>query len=214
VSRAVAGADQALNVFINCPFDDGYRDIFDALIFAVIGCGYIARCALENENASEVRIEKIVRIIGECPWGIHDLSRTTLDPINRLPRFNMPLELGIFLGAKAFGKGAQARKSALIVDTEPYRYQKFISDISGQDIKAHNGEIEQAMRCVRNWLPSIEKGARQPGARALLGEYEAWLRKRPEICEVQRLAVNELTFDDKTNLIFLYLQEARRLSSG
>jgi len=47
------------NVFINCPFDDAYRPIFEALVFAVHDCGYIARCSLEVDDASEVRIDKI-----------------------------------------------------------------------------------------------------------------------------------------------------------
>jgi hypothetical protein len=87
-----------------------------------------ARCALEIDDGSQVRIERILRIISECRFGIHDLSRTELDRRNRLPRFNMPLELGLFLGAKRFGNRAQREKVCLILDREPYRYQRFISD--------------------------------------------------------------------------------------
>src|SRR5437764_6982536 len=100
-------ADYDLNVFVNCPFDDSYRAIFEALIFAIHDCGYIARCALEVSDASEVRIEKIAKIIAACRFGIHDISRTDLDNTTALPRFNMPLELGIFLGAKRFGRAEQ-----------------------------------------------------------------------------------------------------------
>ena len=74
----------------------------------------------------------------ECRFGIHDLSRTQLDRRSRLPRFNMPLELGMFLAAKRFGVELQRRKNALILDRDRYRYQKFISDIAGQDIRAHD----------------------------------------------------------------------------
>ncbi len=49
-----------------------------------------------------------------------------------LPRFNMPLELGIFLGAKRFGSQKQKQKNGLILDREKYRYQSFCSDIAGQ----------------------------------------------------------------------------------
>jgi hypothetical protein len=124
------------NVFVNCPFDSGYRPLFDAVVFTVIDCGFVARCSLEIDDGSEVRIDKIVRIIGECRLGVHDISRTELDPVHALPRFNMPLELGPFLGAKRFGGQDHARKNCLILDLEPYRYQKFISDLSGQDIHA------------------------------------------------------------------------------
>jgi hypothetical protein len=60
---AAAGCDQS--VFINCPFDRPYKRIFDALVFAVFDCGFVARSALEITNTAEVRIEKIARIIDE-----------------------------------------------------------------------------------------------------------------------------------------------------
>ena len=122
-------ADYDQNVFINCPFDDGYQPLFRALIFAVFECGLRPRCAQEVYDGGEVRIEKIARIVRDCRWGIHDISRTDLNAHN-LPRFNMPLELGLFLGAQRFGIGPQARKSCLVLDRERYRYQEFISDIA------------------------------------------------------------------------------------
>src|SRR5258708_9420368 len=94
-------------VFVNCPLDETYRPIFESIIFAVHDCGYAARCALEADDASEVRIEKIAKIIAECRFGVHDISRTEPDAATGLPRFNMPLELGLFLGAKRYGRGKQ-----------------------------------------------------------------------------------------------------------
>jgi hypothetical protein len=55
-------------------------------------------CALEDDDAGEFRLSKIERIIEECKFGIHDLSAVALDVATGLPRFNMPLELGLFLG--------------------------------------------------------------------------------------------------------------------
>ena len=40
------------------------------------------------------------------------------------------------MGAKRFGRPRQREKRLLIFDTEPYRYQKFISDLAGMDIHA------------------------------------------------------------------------------
>ena len=80
-----------------------YKQLFDAMVFAVHDCGFIARCALEEEDASQVRIDKIYDIIADCRYGIHDISRIELDEASGFPRFNMPLELGVFLGAKKFG---------------------------------------------------------------------------------------------------------------
>jgi hypothetical protein len=121
----------ASNVFINCPFDSAYRPLFEAILFAAYECGFYPRSALEVDDSSEVRITKLVGIIRESRLAVHDISRTQLDRDTRLPRFNMPLELGMYLGAKYFGSGDQRRKAAIVLDTDRYRYQKFISDIAG-----------------------------------------------------------------------------------
>lgn len=99
------------HVFINCPFDRAYRPLLRALLFAIHDCGFRARSALEVEDSGEVRVQKIIRIIKESPLGIHDISRVELDPSSNLPRFNMPLELGLFMGAKVYG-GADQQASA------------------------------------------------------------------------------------------------------
>lgn len=179
----MAGYDR--NVFINCPFDDAYRtEIFRALVFAVHDCGFQTRCALETTNAAESRISKIERIIEECQYGIHDLSRTELDPDSNLPRFNMPLELGLFLGAKRFGSVKQKRKSALVLDIERYRYHKFISDIAGQDISAHNGKTEQAIRRVRDWLKPNNPEVSIPGGQKMARRFESFSAVFPTMCAV------------------------------
>jgi hypothetical protein len=98
-------ADQ---VFINCPFDDDYRPLFRAIVFAVIDCGFTPRCALEAISGA-VRLQRIVDIVRECKYGIHDLSRVELS--DGLPRFNMPFELGIFLGARYVGDTNSAQSS-------------------------------------------------------------------------------------------------------
>ena len=60
-------------MFINCPFDDAYRPLFRAVVFAIHDCGFFARSALEVSDSGEVRIQKILRIIDECALGIHDI---------------------------------------------------------------------------------------------------------------------------------------------
>ena len=98
------------SVFINCPFDSAYQAFFRAIVFAVYDCGFIPRCALEIQDASQTRIDKIFRIIAECKYGIHDICRTELDSATNLPRFNMPLELGIFLGQSTLEIKGKNRK--------------------------------------------------------------------------------------------------------
>lgn len=161
MTRARATPKYEDNVFVNCPFDSGYEPVFHAILFVVHDCGYVARCALEADDSGDIRIEKILAIIDQCKFGIHDISRTELNEHN-LPRFNMPLELGLFLGARRFGRG-RAKKITLILDTERYRYREFCSDIAGQDIQPHTKDPIECIKVVRNWLRSNKLGVRIPG---------------------------------------------------
>ena len=190
-------ADYDLSVFVNCPLDDQYRYLFEAVIFAIQDCGYITRCSLEVDDASEVRIDKITKLIGDCKFGVHDISRTDADATTNLPRFNMPFELGLFLGAKRFGRAQQKSKTCLILDLERYRYQKFISDIAGQDIAAHAGDSGTAIRLVRNWLSSATpRSIRIPGGNAMVKRYHAFREELPSLSAGIHLSVDELTFKD------------------
>ena len=67
-------------VFINCPFDEDYAPVFRALIFTVDACGFVPRSARELDDAGQTRVDKLYAIIEECRYGVHDLSRTELDP--------------------------------------------------------------------------------------------------------------------------------------
>jgi hypothetical protein len=150
-------ATSADDVFINCPFDPDYKAVFEALVFSIFACGFRPRSAMELDDNGQVRIEKLYGMIGECRYGIHDLSRTELDIVNQLPRFNMPLELGLFLGAKRYGGPRQRVKRLLVLDVEPYRYQKFVSDLAGMDIRAHSGDAVTALRQTRDWLANVSR---------------------------------------------------------
>ena len=182
------------NVFINCPFDSDYKPLFDAMIFAVHDCGFVARCALEAGDTSQVRIDKIYNIIEDCCYGIHDISRTELDETSGLPRFNMPLELGIFLGAKRFGVEKQETKKCLVMDRERYRYQKFISDISGQDIFVHNNNPEEVVRVVRNWLLTVSDRQTIPSGSIIWKHYQDFLEDLPQLTQRFQLEIEDLKF--------------------
>lgn len=194
-------------VFLNCPFDEGYRPIYEAIIFAVIHCGFVIRCAREREDSGEPRISKIVEIIRVSQFGIHDVSRVELDESNSLPRFNMPLELGLFLGAKVFsGEAKQKAKRCLILDTEPYRYQKFISDIAGQDIHAHKGEPGKALVLTRNWLATVSK-RELPGPTELERLYEAFRAVLPAILARLSLRQEDVQFVEYVKVAMEWLRD-------
>lgn len=200
------GQSNSNDVFINCPFDQEYQPLFNALFFVVVDCGFRVRCALEIEDGSEVRVDKILRIISESKYGIHDISRTELDNVNNLPRFNMPLELGLFLGAKRFGGAAQKRKACLIVDNEKYRYQKYISDIAGQDIKAHESSPEKLICVVRDWLRGVSKRSTLPGGKSIFKRYSTFVLELPALCAGVEIAPDDLIFADYANMVSVWLK--------
>jgi hypothetical protein len=195
-------SDYEQNVFVNCPFDPDYAELFDAIVFTVHDCGFKARCTLEVDDSAQVRIDKIFDIIQECMFGIHDISRTEIDLTSGLPRFNMPLELGIFLGARRFGQGKQREKICLILDKERYRYQQYCSDISGQDIRSHGGDIRKAIIAVRDWLrnATTERDVIIPSGSRIFNRYEIFLSELPQLCTSLNLDQEELIYNDYITL--------------
>lgn len=187
--------EYGLNVFINCPFDSTYSPLFEAIVFAVHDAGFRPKCARERLDSSEVRLQKIVKLIRDSRFSIHDLSRTELDHSSALPRFNMPLELGIDLGCKAFSR-RHKDKSFLIFDSEKYRFQKYISDIGGQDIHQHANDPKIAVTRVRDWLRVESDRSGIPGGAAIYNRYLAFRADLPQICAQLRLDLNDLSFVD------------------
>jgi hypothetical protein len=158
-------------VFINCPFDPDYAGILRPIVFTALYFGLEPRLASERLNSAEPRISKIIELIRSSKYGIHDLSRIQAAKAGDLFRLNMPLELGIDLGCREFGDGELAQKRVLILEEAPYRYQAALSDLSGSDIAAHNGEPLDAMRCVRNWLVTELRLRRAIGAQGLWNKF-------------------------------------------
>lgn len=198
--------DYELNVFINCPFDDEYKPLFDAIVFTVQIASFKPRCAREASNAGEIRLAKLMSIISECKYGVHDLSRTELSR-NGLPRFNMPLELGLDLGCKRFGNHSHAQKRLLVMDKSRHRYQKFISDIAGQDIEPHGKSIKQVICNVRDWLATESKHTDIPGGDYMHRRYLVFQNALPLLCKSQKLNAKKLTFGDLSYLIRIWLEE-------
>ncbi|WP_192849745.1 hypothetical protein [Aeromonas sp. SCS5] len=165
------------NVFVNCPFDDNYRQLLLSIVFTIKYLGYIPRLSLESMDSAESRISKIVKLIEESKFGIHDLSRIISSDKDEHFRMNMPFELGIDFGAKKFKEGIWSNKQILILEEEKYRYQKALSDLSGSDIKNHNNEPALAIKAVRDWFVVTENILTDSGNKiwAKFNEFNAYL---------------------------------------
>jgi len=140
------------SIFINCPFDDDYRQLLLGIVFTVSYFGYLPRLSLERADSGENRIDKITGLIKDSKFGIHDLSRLVAAGEGEIYRMNMPFELGIDYGCKKLKGGKWATKKILILERERYRFQAALSDLSGCDIKHHDDEVHKVIRAVRDWL--------------------------------------------------------------
>ncbi len=197
MARADFGFDRS--VFVNCPFDPAYRPLLRALLFTVLDCGLQPRIAVESADSGQVRIEKIRKLISETRFSIHDLSRMSPLGPEELPRFNMPFELGVDLGCRFYGVGEHQNKSCLILDTQQYRYQSVLSDISGQDIRAHDDQPEKLVSQVRGWLRVTTRGSLRSGSDIWqrFNNFTSWLERHLmargfTADEIQELEVAEL----------------------
>jgi len=178
-----------LNVFVNVPFDEAYEPLFEALVFTIAACGYRTRCALEESDSGDIRLDKLVELIRESPRSIHDLFRIEVGE-NDLPRFNMPFELGLAQGAKRFGRRPRDRIKIMVA--EPYRLPAYLSDLGGNDPDAHGNEPRRVVRIVRNYLQRSPRGVVLAGPAKLAADFAIFKQRLPAIAAEIDFAPDEV----------------------
>ncbi len=139
------------NVFVNCPFDSDYVEIQSRIIFTIIYLGLEPQVASLIDDSGQSRLEKIQEMIGSSRFSIHDISRLKAGEKGEFYRLNMPLELGMDIGARNFQTKYRDKKF-LILEAAKYDYQKAASDLNGFDPKSHDNNAEKAVECVRDWI--------------------------------------------------------------
>lgn len=158
------------SVFVNCPFDDDFAPLLQAIAFCITDLGFFPRLAPENADNAANRLDRIIELIRGSKYGIHDLSRCKSAAAGEYARLNMPFELGLDHGGARFGDGQLSGKSILILENARYDYQKGLSDISGWDIHAHEGDYIKVVRIVSSWLIR-QAGADPVGPAKIQGNY-------------------------------------------
>src|ERR1043165_5105104 len=73
--RPVPHQDFNTNVFINCPFDSEYDSLLKPILFTIIYFGFTPQIASRTGDSGEQRITKILSLILNSKYSIHDLSR-------------------------------------------------------------------------------------------------------------------------------------------
>lgn len=187
------------NVFVNCPFDDSYLPLLRPLLFCVIYLELTPRIALEALDSGAPRFEKIVSLIRQSKYAIHDLSRLQSSAAGEYFRLNMPFELGLDIGCRLFRSGQASGKKCLILEAERYRYQAAISDMSNSDIAAHSNEPVKLVTEVRNWLNN-QAGLRAPGPAEVWARFNEFMADNYDALklrgfsdeDIDRLPIGEL----------------------
>jgi hypothetical protein len=193
------------SVFLNLPYDAAFENLLLAYIAAISAYGFSPRATLEIPFGQR-RLDRILTLILQSQYSIHDLSRVQLDrKTPTTPRFNMPFELGLTV---ALERTAHPDHSWIVCETVRRRINKSLSDLDGTDPYIHGGtiagvfremgnafvgsrrqptvtEMSQIYRVLRTQIPSVLKraGAHDP--------FNARVFK--ELCVLASTAANELT---------------------
>jgi hypothetical protein len=139
--RAAEPRDRA--VFLNLPYDTAFENLLLAYIAGISALGFTPRATLEIPFGQR-RLERILTLISQCKYSIHDLSRVQLDRRTpRTPRFNMPFELGLTV---ALERSQYPDHSWIVCETVLRRINKSLSDLDGTDCYVHDGTIKGVFR--------------------------------------------------------------------
>lgn len=130
------------SVFLNVPFDKSYSRLFVALIAGITALGFKPRCVLEV-GSDRNRLSRIYGLVAGCGASIHEMSRVSLYGGLRMPRFNMPFELGI-----AYALWEQGGHRFFVFEQKPYRLQASLSDLNGHDPYIHHRTQDGLLGCL------------------------------------------------------------------
>ena len=159
---------RTLCVFINCPFDNEFQPIFDAIVFSTVCCGFVPRCAVESGTAARTRIDRITNALLSSKYSIHDLTRCRGEGDMNLARFNMPLELGMALVEGSRNEDGATYHDWLALVPPGHAYKRFISDLAGFDPSEYDGTTATVVPAVMSWLATRPDAVHTPTPREVL----------------------------------------------
>lgn len=189
-------ADYESRVFINCPFDDAFKPLFDAMVFAIHDLGFRARHALIDDG-TVIRIERILVEIATSKYSLHDMSRVELSK-HQLPRFNMPFETGMAYTVHAMQPHRRVHHMG-VLDAVEHRHQASISDLAGLDPKIHRNDPNLAIACVRDFLRRKSGRTDLPGAAHVQKRFAAFQANLAKGARAGKRKVSELKSWDYVN---------------
>jgi hypothetical protein len=173
-----------ISVFINCPFDQDFEDSFFAIVFCVVCCGFVPRCAFESRSDAEPRMARILKAIRGSKYSVHDLSRCRGEGDENLARFNMPLELGMAMAERFAERVAARRHDWLPLVLRGHGYRRFVSDLSSYDPAEHDGSPETVVDAVMPWLATRPDARICPEPRRVLDGLALFQQSRRDLRQI------------------------------
>jgi hypothetical protein len=167
----VPGKRRIESVFLNIPYDDAFENLYLAYIVGLTQLGLAINAALAVPNQG--RLATIIELMDKSDFSIHDLSRVEVS--RGVPRFNMPVELGLALYRSHITNG---QHGVFIFERKQYRAQRSTSDVNGIDPQIHNGTVRGLMSGLRNILRQPRDVATVP---EMLASYRAVKQRIPEM---------------------------------
>jgi hypothetical protein len=122
-------------VFLNIPYDSKFQSLCLAYICGISALGFVPRATLEIPGGSR-RLDRIFRLIRNCPFSVHDLSRVELDR-------KRPFELGLCVAWERIGKKKHIWS---VYESRGRRLAKSLSDLNGTDPHIHGATVTGVLR--------------------------------------------------------------------
>lgn len=164
-------------VFLNIPYDKLFESLCLAYVSGICALGLVPRATLEIREGTR-RLDRILELIKDCRYSIHDLSRVELDRKRPpTPRFNMPFELGLSVARERF---SSKKHTWFVYEARDRRLAKSPSDLNGTDPYVHGGTIRGVFRELCN---AFVRTHRQPTIQQMREIYKDIVRSLPVILE-------------------------------
>lgn len=116
------------------------------MLFAARFYGLEVNIASSDTDSKSNRLDRIIDLMKQSKYSIHDLSRLKSEKKKEYYRMNMPFELGL-----DYGIGG-SEKVFLIFEDEAYKLKIALSDINGWDVRPHYNKPEQLILEFRKWI--------------------------------------------------------------
>ena len=150
-SNAPDARPNAVDVYLNLPYDPDFAELLLVYIAGVVVHGLRPRAALEI-TGGERRLDRIIDLIRRCRYSVHDLT-----PPSGGLRLNMAFELALAVGHQRYRQDAH---TWYVFETRRGRIERTLSDLNGSDIFIHHGRPAHLFSELNNAFVRLN---RQPG---------------------------------------------------